>query len=240
MLSVYTVCKVSKATFAQGQISETEVKINLKDSPSNDPTSPQDTDLSIICFWNLMSDAKRGNCCYSWAVLHLASSSRGVSAHFVVRVVVIALESAPADTAESSNSSTKHRSIILKLTPERRVEGDSRWEVVANEFKILTNDKIMRARICVTKRERRRQAQACVHTEPKSILGDTWTPKIEVWLHPEHTEDTQGSSQFMCCYVNSNASLSHVKINCYIDSRIIQQLFNIIIRQLKYYITLLH
>lgn len=153
--------------------------------------------------------------------LYLASSSRGVSAHFVVRVVVIALESAPADTAESSNSSTKHRSLILKLTPERRVEGDGRWEVVANAFKILTNDKIMRARICVIKRERRRQAQACLHTEPKSILGDTWTPIIQVWLHPEHTEDTQGSSLFMC-YVNSNASWSHVKINCYIDSRIIQ------------------
>lgn len=46
---------------------------------------------------------------------YLASSSRGVFAHFVVRVVVMALESAPADATESSNSSTKQRSLILKL-----------------------------------------------------------------------------------------------------------------------------
>lgn len=52
---------------------------------------------------------------------YLASSSRGVFAHFVVRVVVMALESAVADATESSNGSTKQRSLILKVAPERRV-----------------------------------------------------------------------------------------------------------------------
>lgn len=50
---------------------------------------------------------------------YLASSSRGVFAHFVVRVVVMALESAVADSIESNNGSTKHRSLILKVKPER-------------------------------------------------------------------------------------------------------------------------
>lgn len=62
-----------------------------------------------------LSDVKRLNGGYSGAVTYLASSSRGVFAHFVVRVVVMALESAPADATESSNSSTKQRSLILKL-----------------------------------------------------------------------------------------------------------------------------
>lgn len=54
----------------------------------------------------------------SSAVSYLASSSSGVSAHLVVRVVVTAFESAPPDAAESSESSTIHRSHILKPTPE--------------------------------------------------------------------------------------------------------------------------
>lgn len=53
------------------------------------------------------------------AVTYLASSSRGVFAHFVVRVVVMALESALADSAESNSDSTKQRSLILKVKPEK-------------------------------------------------------------------------------------------------------------------------
>lgn len=60
----------------------------------------------IICFQNVIWDVKRTKCWYSWAVFYLASSSRGVSAHFVVRVVVIALESAPADMAGNSKINT--------------------------------------------------------------------------------------------------------------------------------------
>jgi len=56
----------------------------------------------------------------SGAVSYLASSSRGVSVHFVVRVVVTALESASPDTADSSDSSRTPRSRILTPTPERR------------------------------------------------------------------------------------------------------------------------
>lgn len=48
---------------------------------------------------------------------YLASNSRGVSAHFVVRVVVMALESALADATEIS-SSTKLRSLILMFRPD--------------------------------------------------------------------------------------------------------------------------
>lgn len=58
---------------------------------------------------------------YGGAVTYLASSSRGVFAHFVVRVVVMALESAVTDATESSNGSTKQRSLILKVAPETRV-----------------------------------------------------------------------------------------------------------------------
>lgn len=53
---------------------------------------------------------------------YLASSSRGVLAHFVVRVVVMALESAAADRTESSSGSTKQRSLILKVAPGRRAQ----------------------------------------------------------------------------------------------------------------------
>lgn len=67
--------------------------------------------------------------------MHLASSSRGVSAHFVVRVVVIALESVPTDSAESGSSSTTHRSLILKLTPKRR-----RRQYVGGGAKFVQND----------------------------------------------------------------------------------------------------
>lgn len=112
---------------AQGHISETEVRTHLEDRLSNDPTSPQDIDLYIICFRNLMSNVMRPNGCYSWAVSYLASSIRGVSAHFVVRVVVTALESAPPDTAESSDSSSEHRSHILELKPVRRVLDLQHW-----------------------------------------------------------------------------------------------------------------
>lgn len=73
-----------------------------------------------------MSDVMQPNGCYcAVAVLYLASSSRGVSAHFVVRVVVTALESAPPDTAESSDSSRIHRSHILKPTPGKTEVGET-------------------------------------------------------------------------------------------------------------------
>lgn len=68
-------------------------------------------------------------------VLYLASSSRGVSVHLVVSVVVTALESAPTVTAESSDSSRTHRSHIFKPTPDKRIEVGIRWEVDANEMK---------------------------------------------------------------------------------------------------------
>lgn len=68
----------------------------------------------------------------SSAVSYLASSSSGVSAHLVVRVVVTAFESAPPDAAESSESSTIHRSHILKPTPEGTEELGS----VAKDFHI--------------------------------------------------------------------------------------------------------
>lgn len=68
---------------------------------------------------------------------YLASSSRGVFAHFVVRVVVMALESAVADSTESSNGSNKQRSLILKVTPERSAhEAWSEYEVGVNTKKI--------------------------------------------------------------------------------------------------------
>lgn len=67
------------------------------------------------------------------AVWYLASSSKGVSAHLVVRVVVTALESAPPDTAESRDSSRTPRSHILKRMPGKTVDGDISWEVVSNE-----------------------------------------------------------------------------------------------------------
>lgn len=47
----------------------------------------------------------------------------------VVRVVVTALESAPPDAADSSDSSRTQRSHILMPTPEGRAEGS-----VANEL----------------------------------------------------------------------------------------------------------
>lgn len=69
------------------------------------------------------------------AVWYLASSSKGVSAHLVVRVVVTALESAPPDTAESRDSSRTPRSNILKHIPLKKVDGDVRWEAVSNEMR---------------------------------------------------------------------------------------------------------
>lgn len=66
-----------------------------------------------------LSGAKRLSDGYRGAVTYLASSSRGVFAHFVVRVVVMALESAVADSIESNNGSTKQRSLILKVKPKR-------------------------------------------------------------------------------------------------------------------------
>ncbi len=81
---------------------------------------------------------------------YLASSSRGVSAHLVVRVVVTALESAPSDTAESSNSSRKRRSHIFKPTPGGREEGGKGLKMVPNKFKVDMSDRKIRARISVT------------------------------------------------------------------------------------------
>lgn len=116
--------------------------------------------MCIICFQNLVvrCNAVKWLLLLSSAVSYLASSSSGVSTHLVVRVVVTALESAPPDTAESSDSSKTHRSHILKPTPERRVEGDIKWEVVASEWKIHRTDRIIRARICVAGPERRERA----------------------------------------------------------------------------------
>ncbi len=85
------------------------------------------------------------------------------------------MESAPPDTAESSDSSRTHRSHILKPTPERRVERDIRWEV--NKLKIHRNDRIIR--ICATEPERREKARPCLYVAPKSILGDTQTSKLQ-------------------------------------------------------------
>lgn len=70
------------------------------------------------------------------SVLYLASSSRGVSAHLVVRVVVTAFESAAPDTAgssESSDSSRADRSRVLKPRPGEMVVRNIRWQKVANE-----------------------------------------------------------------------------------------------------------
>lgn len=67
----------------------------------------------------------------------------------VVRVVVTALESAPSDTEESSDSSRKHKGHILKPIPGRRVEGSSGWEVSENEVKIHMNYKNLRPRILI-------------------------------------------------------------------------------------------
>lgn len=53
--------------------------------------------------------------------LYLASSSRGVSAHLVVRVVVTALESAPADDALTRENSRAHRSHILTPMPGEKM-----------------------------------------------------------------------------------------------------------------------
>lgn len=71
----------------------------------------------------------------SGAALYLASSSKGVSAHLVVRVVVTALESVPPDTAESSDSSRNHRSRILKPVSEKTAVENIRWEGEASEVK---------------------------------------------------------------------------------------------------------
>lgn len=49
----------------------------------------------------------------------------------------MALESAPADAAKSSSSSTKLRSLILTFTPEQ--QGGRQWVPYAG--KILSNDK---------------------------------------------------------------------------------------------------
>lgn len=81
------------------------------------------------------------------AVWYLASSSKGVSAHLVVRVVVTALESAPPDTAESRDSTRTPCNHILKCMPGKTVNGDVAWEVVSNEMRNHLNKKIIGKRI---------------------------------------------------------------------------------------------